>query len=143
LFVRDIAPELVGEVEPKLAERMVQIKRDRRLDETRANSRVFCQATHIGQSPRKLVALSEEQLEGFCGNVIPCHAVAPAGLLRELEPAGVSVQRVWHEVAAQPPSRGAASERLEPMLRGVGQRCSSWRERRVVVTGTSTAGVGH
>ena len=116
LFVRDVATELVGEVEPEFAERMVELNRDRRLNETWSNSRLVCQATHIGQSADKLAALGEQQLERLCGDVVPSHPVASPGLQRQLQPAGIGVQRVGHEMTAQPTARRAATARFETVL---------------------------
>jgi hypothetical protein len=72
--------ELVGEVEPELAEGPIEIERNRCLNESRPNRRVIRQATHIGQPSGELATLGGQQLEGFCGDVVPCHPVASPGL---------------------------------------------------------------
>jgi hypothetical protein len=51
--------ELVGEVEPELAEGLIEIERNRRLNESRPNGRVIRQATHLGQPSGKLAALGD------------------------------------------------------------------------------------
>jgi hypothetical protein len=80
LLVWDVATELIGEVEPKFAEREIEINRDRCLDETRPDSRLLSHSTHVGQPAGKLASLSEQQLERLYGNVVPRHAAATVGL---------------------------------------------------------------
>ena len=72
--------ELVGEVEPELAESLIEIERDRCLNESRPNGRVIRQATHIGQPSGELAALGDQQLESFRGDVVPRHSLASSGL---------------------------------------------------------------
>ncbi|MEY2524775.1 MAG: hypothetical protein QOJ66_3340 [Ilumatobacteraceae bacterium] len=72
--------ELVGEVEPELAEGLIEIERNRCLNESRPNGRVIRQAAHLGQPSGELAALGDQQLEGFCGDVVPRHSVASSGL---------------------------------------------------------------
>lgn len=116
LFIGDVVPELVGEVEPQLAESVVQGKWNRRLNEARTNGRLIRQAPYIGQSPLQPVTLGEQQLEGFCGDVIPRHPAASVGLYRQFYPPCVGVQDVWYQVTAQPTPGSAATEWFEAML---------------------------
>jgi hypothetical protein len=116
LLVWHVATELVGEVEPELAEGMVEIGRDRRLHQPRTNGRLLCQATHVGQPAGELAALGEQQLEGLCGDVVPSHAVTSPGLQRQLQSSGISVQGVGYEMTAQSTSRRAATARFETVL---------------------------
>ena len=72
--------ELIGEVEPELAERLIEIERNRCLNEARPNCRLIRHATHIGKSPVELAALGDEQLESLSSDVVPRHPVASSGL---------------------------------------------------------------
>ena len=72
--------ELVGEVEPELAERVIEIDRNRRLNEPRPNCRLIRHSTHITEPPGKLAALGDEQLESLSSDVVPSHPVASSGL---------------------------------------------------------------
>ena len=72
--------ELVGEVEPELAEGPIEIERNRCLNESRPNGRVIRQAPHIGQPSGELAALGDQQLEGFGGDVVPRDSLASSGL---------------------------------------------------------------
>ena len=72
--------ELVGEVEPELAEGAIEIERNRCLNESRPNGRVIRQATHIVQPSGELATLGDQQLEGFRCDVVPCHSLASSGL---------------------------------------------------------------
>ena len=130
--------ELVGEVEPELAERLIEIDGDRRLDEARPDVGLISQATHIGQSPGQFAALGEQQLEGFGGDVVPSDPATALCLERQLQPAGIGVQAVGHEMTAQPPACRAATARFEAMLRRMSQRCPTRREWCVVGTGNGT-----
>ena len=80
LFIGDVTTELVGEVEPELAESLIEIERDRCLNESRPDGGVIRQAPHIGQPSGELAALGDQQLEGFGGDVVPRHSVASSGL---------------------------------------------------------------
>jgi hypothetical protein len=134
LLVGDVMTELVGEVESELAERLIEIKRNRRLNEPRPNGRLIRHTTHIGKSSGELAALGDEQRESLSSDVVPCHPVASLGLKRQLQSTGVGVQGVGDEVPAQPTTRCAATARFEAMLRRVSRRCTPWCGRCVVVT---------
>jgi hypothetical protein len=77
---------------------MVEVERDRRLDQSRADRCLARDSAHIGETPGELGALGEQQLDSFDGDVVPRDAAAPPRLLGELQASGVGVQRVWYEM---------------------------------------------
>ncbi len=144
LLVRHVAPELVGEVQPQLAECEIQIRRDRRLYQTRTRRCLLGQPTNVGEASADVAALSEQEFEGLGGDVVPCDTTAPASLLQELEPTSVGVQRVGHEVTAKSTTGRTATERLDTMLGWVRQRCatrSDWR--RIDLSRTASGSLLH
>ena len=110
LFVRDVAPELVGKVETELAERVIELDWDRCLDQSRPDGCLVGQTANIGQSPGYFVALTQQELECLDRDVVPRGSLTTTGLLLQLETPRVGMQRVWNEVASQPPAGRATCE---------------------------------
>ncbi len=119
LLVRHVAAQLVGEIEPKLAECEIQIRRYGRLHQTRARRCLLGQPANVGKAPADIDALSEQEFESLGGDIVPCDTTAPASLLQKLEPTSVGVQRMGHEMTAKSTTGCTATERLDTMLGGV------------------------
>jgi hypothetical protein len=126
--------DLVGEVEPKLTERTVEVGRNRRLNETRADGCLIRESTYFGQPPRDLGAVGEQQLERLRRDIVPRDTTTSASLLRHLQAAGVRVQRVWDEVSSQPRAGCTTTAPFDSVLRRISQggATRSGRQRLVL-----------
>ncbi len=132
LFVGDVAPELVGKVEAKLAERVIELDRDRCLNQSRSDGCLVGQPANVGQSPGNFVALAQQELERLDRDVIPRGSLTTTSLLLQLETSRVGMQRVWNEVASQSPAGGPPSERPDAAMRRMVRRRTPKWGRRVV-----------
>jgi len=129
--------ELVGEVEPQLAQGVIEVERNRCLNESRPDSRLVRQSTHFGQPPGELAALGNQQLEGLCGDVVPRHSLTSSRLQRQLQPPRIGVQRMGNEVSTQSAAGRAATARFEAVLRRVTRRRATSRVGYGIEIGTA------
>jgi hypothetical protein len=81
LFVGNVAAELVGEIEPKLTQRVIERYRDRCLDEPGPDGCLIGQSANVEQSSGHLVALGQQELERLDRDIVPCDSSTTTCLL--------------------------------------------------------------
>ena len=91
----------------------VEVGRDRRLDEARADGCLIGEPAHLGESSRHLGASASSNSSASVATSSHVTRRPRRACCDELEPAGVGVQRVRHEVAAQPGAGCATTEALD------------------------------